>query len=290
MRNRWKTFSGQWTRLRHRSTPAAVHEMRSASRRMVSSICVAAWSSDVPAKQATHRLKHVSDQLGPLRDNYVYQKTLERLNCAEHVRPFARFLARRKLHERRRLDKFFGRYRKRAVRRRIDKLERRLRRILRDWTVGDFYIAFEKVLRRQYKALILAHQAWENNPDNKRFHRMRIEVRDLRYASEVVAEVLGLSRTHKVQTSLQLLRSLQTTMGDIHDIHKLRTELVKWIRSRPVRKCKLEISVAAELQKEFECRMVEFKDHTLASEDLLLLLQKPRRQAIRRIAGTNSPS
>ena len=115
------------------------------------------------------------------------------------------------------------------------------------------------------------------NPDNKGFHHVRVELRNLRYTCEAIAEVLDLSHTQNVQSSLEMLKSLQTTMGEIHDIHKLRTELVAWISSLPARKRTMGMAVASELQKEFDIRMVEFKGHSLASEELLPSLQ---RQAI----------
>lgn len=279
--DRWKTFSRQWTRLQRRSSPAAVHEMRSASRRLVSSINVAALSAGVRAAQASRRLERISDRLGPLRDNYIYRKTMDHLKASSNAQAFTRFLARENSDGRRRVEKFFGQHRKRAVRRRIDKIERRLRRVSRDWTPDDFHTAFEKVLRRRYESLIDAHKAWEDRPDNKRFHLMRIELRELRYASEAVADVLGLSRTHKVQASIKALKSLQTTMGDVHDIHKLRTKLVAWIGSRPAQKRDSEMSVASELQKELDNRMVEFKDHSMASEALLPFLPALRRLIVR---------
>jgi CHAD domain-containing protein len=281
MRDRWKTFSRQWTRLQSRYSPSAVHAMRSASRRLSSSVYVAELSAGLSAERAYRSLERISDRLGPLRDIHVYRKTLDQLKSAGNARSFSRFLARQKADEHKRLKKFFGRHRKRPVHRRINKIERRLRRVSRNWTIDDFRTAFEKVLMRRYEALLQAHQEWEDSPDNKRFHRMRIELRDLRYAAEVVAEVLHLTRSHKVYISIQRLKSLQTTMGDIHDLHKLRTELVAWISSRPLKKHALEMSVASELQKVFDIRMVEFKDHSLASEELLPVLQPSRRRPIR---------
>jgi CHAD domain-containing protein len=288
MRNRWKTFSRQWTRLRRRYSPAGVHAMRSASRRLAASICVAELSAGIATKQVYRRMERISDRLGPLRDNYVYRKTLDRLNSAANARSFVRFLEHQKSEGHKRLNRFFGRHGKRSVHRRIDKIERRLARVSRDWTVDDFRSAFEKALLRRYEALLQAHQAWENSPDNKLFHRMRVELRDLRYAAKAVAEILDLSGTREVRTSNQVLKSLQTTMGEIHDIHKLRTKLVAWISRRPSKKRALEMSVASELQKAADIRMVEFKDHSLASGELLPILQVSRRPDMRGTIAANS--
>jgi CHAD domain-containing protein len=233
-------------------------------------------------------LEQISDHLGPLRDNYVHRKTLGRLNTSRKVRSFSRFLEHRKSDERKQLEKFFRGKRKRDVHERFDRIERKLQRLSKNWTAVDYRAAFEKVLRRRYESLIRSQQEWKDGPDNKRFHRMRVEVRDLRYASETIAEVLGLSRTRDIQTVLKILRALQTSMGNIHDIHKLRTELVAWINDRPAKKRASEMTAAAELQHEFESRMVEFEDHSLASEDLLLRLQVPGRRTIRATAPANS--
>jgi CHAD domain-containing protein len=284
MRDRWKEFSRQWSRLRRRSSPGAVHKVRSASRRLASSIRVAALSAGVPGERATRRLENISDRLGPLRDNDVFRKTLDKHKTSGRVRSFSRFLARQKSDEHRQLDKFLGRHSKRAVHRRIDRIERKLQRLSKDWTDSDYRDAFEKALRRRYEALIRSHQSWKDSPDSKGFHRMRVELRDLRYASETIAEILGLSRTRGIQAVLKMLRSLQTTMGEIHDIHKLRTELVAWISSHRAKNRGLEMTLASALQKTLELRMVEFEDHCLASGDLLPRLQAPRRGTTRATA------
>jgi len=288
MRDRWKEFSRQWSRLRRRSSPGAVHKMRTASRRLASSICVGAWSAGIPGERATRRLERISGQLGPLRDNDVYRTTLDSLNTSDNVKSFTRFLTRQKSDAHRQVDQFLRRHPKRVLHRRIDRIERKVQRLSRDWTDGDYREAFEKVLRRRYEALLRSHQSWKDSPDSKGFHHMRVELRDLRYAGENIAEILGLSRTRGIQAVLKILKSLQTTMGEIHDIHKLRTELVAWISSHPAKKRPLEMTVASALQKQLENRMVEFEDHCLASEDLLPRLQPPRRQTIRATAVENS--
>jgi CHAD domain-containing protein len=290
MRDHWKHFSKVWTRAKRHSSAGAVHKMRSGSRRLTSSIGVAALSAGVPGEPATRRLERISSQLGPLRDNAVYRKTLDRLKSSGKVQSFSKFLARQNSDEHRRLDKFFRQHTKHAVHRRIDRIERKLQRHSKDWTVGDYRDAFEKVLLRQYELLVRAHEGWEDSPDSKRFHRMRVELRELRYAGETIAEVLGLSHTRDIQSTLQTLKSLQTNMGNIHDLHKLRTELVAWISSRPEKKRSREMTTASEMQKEVERRLVEFKDHTLVSEDLLPRLQVPRRRTIRGTAREGKES
>ncbi|HET9131116.1 MAG TPA: CHAD domain-containing protein, partial [Terriglobia bacterium] len=154
-----------------------------------------------------------------------------------------------------------------------------------DWTVGDYRSAFEKVLLRQYEALISARHSWEESPDIKRFQLMRVELRNLRYTCETIADVLGMSRAHRIQSSLATLKSLQTTMGKIHDIHKLGKELVAWVSSRPFKTRALRMTVTTELENEIDCRMVEFKGHSLASGELLPRLQG---QTTRRAVTANS--
>jgi CHAD domain-containing protein len=287
MRDRWKDFSRGWTRVRHHSSPRAVHDMRSASRRLTSSIAVAA-SAGVRGDAATRRLERLSSRLGPLRDNAVYRKTLDRLKTSGKVRSFSRFLADRKSDEHDRLDKFFGRHTKRAIHRRIDAMERKLQRLSKHWTASDYFDAFENVLRRQYEALMHAHKGWEDSPDSRRFHRVRVELRELRYAGETIAEVLGLTRSRDIQSTLRKLKSLQTNMGDIHDLHKLRTELVAWISKRPEKKRARQMTAASEMHEEMQRRMVEFKDHTLVSRELLPHLPVPGAVPSARTGAMNS--
>ena len=288
MRDRWKEFSRQWSRVQRRSSPGAVHKMRSASRRLASSICVAEWSAGVPGERVTRRLERISDRLGPLRDMDVQRLALDRLNTSGKVRAFSRFLTRGKSHDRRQLEQLLKQHPKRVLHRRFDRFERKLQRLSRNWTEGDYRDAFEKVLRRQYEALSRSYQSWKDSPDSKGFHHMRVELRGLRYTSETISEVLGFSRTRNIQTVLKMLKTLQTTMGEIHDIHKLRTELVAWISSHPARKRAMEMTVASALQKRLDDRMVEFEDHRLASEELLPKLPARRPHPIGATATENS--
>jgi len=290
MRDRWKDFSREWTRVRHHASPGAVHEMRSASRRLASSIGVAALSAGVRGEPATRRLERISRQLGPLRDNAVYRKTLDRLKTSGNIPSFSRFLADEKSDEHKQLKKFFRRHTMQTVHRRIERIERKLRRFCRDWTTRDYFDAFEKVLRRQYESLIRAHEGWEASPDSTRFHRMRVQLRELRYAGETISEVLGLSRSRSVQSTLQELKSLQTNMGNIHDMHKLRTELVAWISSRPEKKRAHQMTAASEMHEEMQRRMVEFKSHSLVSQELLPHLPVPGRRDVRGRPAINSTS
>jgi len=288
MRDRWKEFSRQWSRVRRRSSSGAVHRMRTATRRLAASIDVAAWSAGIPGERAARRLQRISDHLGPLRDNHVQRTILDRLNSASKVRSFSKFIARQKSDDHRYLDQFLSRHPKRVLHRRIDRMERRLARLSRDWTEGDYRDAFEKVLRRRYEALLQSYQSWKDSPDSKGFHHMRVELRDLRYASETISEILGLSRTRSIQAVLKMLKSLQTTMGEVHDLHKLRTELVAFISGHPARKRAMEMTVASALQKRLESRMVEFQDHCLASGDLLPNIQAFRGETTRLQTVENS--
>jgi len=288
IRDRWKDFSRGWNRVRDHSSAGAVHKMRSASRRLTSTIWVATLSAGVRSNPAIRRLERISSQLGPLRDNAVYRKMFDRLKTSGRVRSFSRFLEHQKSDEHKQLDRFFGQHSKRAVQRRIESIERKLQRLSKRWTTSDYFDAFEKVLRRQYESLMRAHEGWTDSPDSKRFHRMRVELRELRYAGETISEVLGLSRSRGIRSTLQELKSLQTDMGDIHDIHKLRTELVAWISSRPEKKRARQMTAASEMQNQIERRMVEFKNHSLVSAELLPHLPEPRRRTLRGSSEANS--
>jgi CHAD domain-containing protein len=265
----WKDFSKQWTRVRRRSTSGAVHAMRTASRRLSSSISIEILSTNVSGEKAVDRLERIASHLGPLRDNHVYRKILDGLSASSRARTFSRFLSRRKKKEHRRLAIYLGKRSRRALHRRIENMDRQFRSLSRNWTVGEYRAAFEKMLRHRYEACLHARQDWEREPGNKQFHRMRVELRDLRYEIESIAKALGILRTRSIRTSLRTLRSLQSIMGDVHDAHKLRMELVAWAGSQKLENRASEMSIASVLQKEFELRMEKFRDHCGALEDFL---------------------
>ena len=273
MREDWKKFSRQWDKVHHHPSSSAVHAMRSAGRRLASTVSIAALSAGRPDRRFIRKIEDATNQLGPLRDNHVYRKLLDRPSLREYSKPFTRVLERTKTSEARALRKYFRRHSKRSLHRRIQKIKRRFDRVSKAWTATEYRSSFEKVLHQRSEAWSVARQAWESEPDDKRFHRMRVELRELRYATENIAEALGLIRTRAVRTAIRTLRSLQTSMGTVHDVHKLRTELVAWTSNRRPEKRALEMAAAVELQKEYGRQLEDFKARFPAVENRLPLLQ-----------------
>jgi CHAD domain-containing protein len=217
-------------------------------------------STNVAGEKAVNRLESLSRHLGPLRDNHVYRKILDDLSASNRARTFSRFLVRRKKKEHRRLATYLGNHSRQQLHRRIENMDRQFRSLSRNWTAGEYRAAFEKMLCHRYEAWLHARQDWESEPGNKRFHRMRVELRELRYEVESIAKALGILRSRSIRNSLRMLRSLQSIMGDVHDAHKLRMELVSWAGSRKAKHRASEMKIASVLQKEFELRMEKFRD------------------------------
>jgi len=243
--------------------------MRSSGRRLASSVSIAAVSAKRTGKRASRLMERVTDHLGPLRDNHIYRKLLDHPATRGNTKSFTRLLQHRKTEEHNRLKKYLRRHPRRNVRRRIKRIEQTFQAVSKNWTDEEYRAAFKKAMRQRRDAWLLARQIWEHEPDNKNFHKMRVELRDLRYTTEIIAEALGVLDTRAIRTVLRTLRSLQTSMGNIHDVHKLRTELVAWTSGRPPRKRSRDMAAASELQKEYDRQFADFKERFLAFENPL---------------------
>lgn len=87
-----------------------------------------------------------------------------------------------------------------------------------------------------------------------RLHELRIRVRRLRYAIEVLAEVDSGAQARVIQ-----LKPLQSTLGDTHD----RIVLSQWLRRQAARFQKNDVALAAALRREaFRFRAESIRAHT----------------------------
>ena len=269
IRARWKDFSKNWSRVRRSPTSSAVHELRSTGRRLEACIAVVAESAGISNARAARQLERILSRLGPLRDFHIFRRALARFEVGHDDERFCRYLDRQQSREKRRLGHRLKANVKRALRRRLDKVDRLFQKASDSWTYMEFRAAFENVLQQQCARLTVSHRAWAEQPDDKRFHGMRVELRGLRYATEFATEVLGTLDYPDIQTHLRVMRNLQTIMGDIHDLHKLRTSLVAWTGSPSAKRRPALMNLASQLQQKYESRMVEFKDHCRSFEGCL---------------------
>jgi CHAD domain-containing protein len=217
-------------------------------------------------------LERILGHLGPLRDLHIYRRTLVRFHAGHDIERFRRYLDRQQSIEKRRIEHHLKPVAKRDLRGRFDKVDRRFQKASDTWTYAEFRASFGNVLQQQFERLAAAHRTWASSPDDKRFHGMRVELRRLRYATEFAAEVLGTLDYANIQTPLSVMRNLQTIMGDIHDLHKLRATLVAWSSHRSAKLRPARIELASQLQEKYERQMVVFNDHSRAFEGCLAAL------------------
>jgi CHAD domain-containing protein len=93
-----------------------------------------------------------------------------------------------------------------------------------------------------------------------RLHELRIRVRRLRYAIEVLAEVDSAAQARVIQ-----LKPLQSTLGDIQD----RIVLSHWLRRQATRFQKNDVALSAALRRE----AIRFRTESIRAHTAFLELQ-----------------
>jgi CHAD domain-containing protein len=213
----------------------AVHRGRVASRRLreVLSVIHAAYRHS-HAGQATRSVRRLTRALGPVRELDV---ALVELDRAVHRHGWADELAgvfRRRLVQQRehRATRLSGKMDKRHRADLRDEVRRLMTRVSaadeRSWQAA----LSGRVVRRARAVLAAAAEAGTLYvPD--RLHALRIAIKKLRYALELLPPTAGLD----VAEALRVLKRAQRRFGALQDVQGLLTEVraIDWVASRPDR-------------------------------------------------------
>jgi len=231
-------FDEQWTRWQ-RSVEAcrdhlghgAVHDLRVGSRRLLSLLDLVRELTDVPRKadeRVTATLRSLLDALGPLRDAQNERRRVKHTRGGPGIQPLRRHLKQR--------EAGYARRARRAVARaggaRVRKDGARLRAAIvagaRADTPAERRLRLAKVVNLT-AAAVRTPLARLDVVKPRSVHRLRIALRQFRYAAELAARLSPASNVSGQAT----VRALQDRMGSAHDADVLLDRLDRFVRRHP---------------------------------------------------------
>jgi len=246
---RWRTFGKRvrkgLPRRGRRSMDEAVHDLRTASRRLLSVLqAVERLGARKSVRRLARRVDRVLARLGRLRDLTVQREMLSRLTAPS----------------RRSVPGGF----ERAAARDFRRLARKARRRLRGEDLATLNDDKRRILRRLCRcgeddsdtrgkvldaardaaASLRARRASVDPTRVGTLHEMRIALKSFRYLMEGLKPLApGVS-----ENALQTLQVLQTTMGDLHDLEVLSSALATCVKKGSSKRAAKLAPVLAELE------------------------------------------
>ena len=214
--DRWQTYRAMLKRCQKKCSEAAVHDLRVATRRLMSTLGILqTLKFDGRLRQARRRLKKQLERFGPLRDVQVQMLAVEeRLPSFPELQGLYDQLVKReqKLVERLRAQVKGVKTRKvaKALRATAKQLQATsaLQQGQRAAAIHAVEVAFDTVVERR-RAIEAA--------DTATIHRMRVAFKKFRYMVEALAPVLE----HVTAKRLKAMNTFQDSMGRIQDIETL---------------------------------------------------------------------
>jgi CHAD domain-containing protein len=225
---RWRIFRTTLKRCQKKSSEESVHDLRVATRRLISTLDLLACIN--PAgnlRMAQRTLKRHLKAFGPLRDAQVQRLSIDKmLSSFPELGGFHAYLVKR---ERKRVQSLSG-----AVQRiRTGKIQRIIRT-----TSQQVETLLETPARRQEKrasALRAVDAAFNrvierklaiDPSDSPTIHRMRVAFKKFRYMVEALAPMLDRGTSKR----LKAMNALQGSMGDIQDAEVLLMSVRTFMR------------------------------------------------------------
>jgi CHAD domain-containing protein len=220
LRGRWRRFRKRFRAARDARRPQeldeAVHDLRTSARRLMSTIeAIGAFGARRRARTLHQRVNDILRSCGDLRDLAVLKSLaadVARLPSFQERLDRAYRRESKKLRKRLDLDEL------RAVRRGA----RALRERLRGADAGDALERARGALRASFENVREARSALDPT-DVASVHTLRVALKGFRYLTEELRPTLPGAEEEDVET----LHKLQTTMGDLHDLEVLSSELAK---------------------------------------------------------------
>lgn len=246
---------------------SALHQARVASRRMRAALPLVA--TDVRAKKIERQMRRITRALGPVRELDVVCQMLDEYGGAGHASRQA--VAKLRQAVARERDELREAMVRRLAHCDLEKLRRRALSAARKVEKGSKKDRRARLAGAHARAARRAEQleaamdaaAGIYLPD--RLHAVRVAVKKLRYAAEVVREL----RRSRATARIRALTQVQDLLGRMHDLEVLiaRTRAVQSSADAP------SLKVSAELDRfvrslENECRQQH--GHYMASRDSLL--------------------
>ena len=230
LHDRWQSFRAELKRCRKKYSEEAVHDLRVATRRLISTLdLVDRIHPEANLRKARRALKRQLDLFGPLRDVQVQLLTIEKmLSSFPELQEFHNFLVKRERKLMQRLGIELKRVKTGKIRKRIALAARQLAMLpdtpavqqeQRAEAMQAIEMAFNRVVERKHAVA---------PTDGAAIHRMRVAFKKFRYMVESLAPVRG--RTSSKQ--LKAMNAFQGSMGDIQDAEVLLSNVQGYARAR----------------------------------------------------------
>jgi CHAD domain-containing protein len=269
LHERWRIFRAELKRCQKKYSEEAVHDLRVATRRLISTLdLVASIDPEADVRKTRRTLKRQLDMFGPLRDVQVQLLSIEKLLPSfPELQAFYDFLLKRERKLKQRLGTELKRVKTGKIERGIDVATREVDTLLdtpamqqekRAAAIQAIEIAFNRVVER--KQLIVAS-------DSASIHRMRVAFKKFRYMVESLAPLRGLTTSKR----LKAMDAFQGSMGDIQDAEVLLTSVQAFA---PKLGMESEASLARALA-ELSRRRTDLIETFLGAVDTMFTFWKP---------------
>jgi CHAD domain-containing protein len=276
LHGRWRALRDELKRCRKRYSEEAVHDLRVATRRLISTLeLVDRIHPDANLRKARRTLKKQLDLFGPLRDVQVQLPTIEKmLPSFPELQEFSQVLAKRERQLKQRLRLELKGLKTGKIRKSVATAAKQLaalpdtpamRRKHRAEAILAVETAFDRVVERKQAVA---------PTDGASIHRMRVAFKKFRY----MVEALGPLRGHTTGKQLKAMNAFQDSMGDIQDAEVLLADVEAFARSRGIEG---ELALARALD-ELARRRTALIETFLGSADTVFTFWK----AVPEITGT----
>ena len=200
----------------------AVHDLRTATRRLLAHLLALKPLGDRRLRTAIRRVEKVLGWTGSLRDAVVEEEHLKGMRVPAKALPgLLQELRKGGGRRARRLNRHLEGVGTGGIRRDLRRVGRRIRKL-------DAEIP--RVVARAFGRIRQAREVLDAaDPDT--LHELRISIKHFRYLMETLQPTLpGVP-----SSSVQALHELQTTLGDLHDLDLLSSDLSARVRKHPDR-------------------------------------------------------
>jgi CHAD domain-containing protein len=269
LRDRWQSFSAELRGCRKQYSEEAVHDLRVATRRLISTLeLVDRIHPEAQLRKARRALKRYLEMFGPLRDVQVQLLAIEKmLSSFPELQRFDDFLAKREGKLMRRLGSELKHVKTGKIRKSIAAAAKQLEalpdtpvvhREIRAAAILAIETAYNRVIERK-QTITPAHSS--------SIHRMRVAFKKFRY----MVETLGPLRGRTSSKQLKAMNAFQGSMGDIQDAEVLLANVQSFARTHGLEG---EAALARALEELSRRRTVVIESF-LASVDTVFTFWKP---------------
>jgi CHAD domain-containing protein len=230
LEERWRGYRTELKRCQKKSSEAAVHDLRVATRRLISTLdLLSELRPDDDLRQTRRKLKKTLDLFSPLRDVQVQLLAIEpMLPSFPELQAFYDHLVKRERKLVKRLAKQVRAVKTGSMARRMQATAEQVRAMLktaalqrekRRMAMAAVGAAFNRVVERKVAI---------DPSDPATIHRMRVAFKKFRYMVEALAPILPNASPRR----LKAMNAFQGRMGDIQDSEVLRASVRTFARKK----------------------------------------------------------